>query len=51
MELTYQIEAPSQVNLQCLYNKVAYAHWSAPLYRRGEKPQVLHSVVTVSLND
>lgn len=50
VDITYQIEAPSQANLQCLYNRVAYAHWSA-VYKRTEKVHLGHSVVTVLLND
>lgn len=50
VELTYKVEAPSQVNLQCLYNRIAYAHWSA-LYRRDEKVHLAHTSVAISLED
>src|SRR5262249_40121801 len=42
VELTCQLTAPSQVNPQCLCNRLAYAHWSA-LYRRGQSVHLAHA--------
>jgi len=42
--------ASRSTNLQCLYNRIAYAHWSA-LYRRAEKVHLAHSPVAISLQD
>jgi len=50
IELTYKLEAPSQVNVQCLCNRVAYAHWSA-IYRRDQTVHLAHGPVTISLQD
>jgi hypothetical protein len=50
VELAYKIQAPSLVNLQCSYNRIAYAHWSA-LYRRAEKEHLAHASVLLSLED
>ncbi len=49
-ELTYKLTAPSQVNSQCLCNRVAYAHWSA-IYRRGQTVHLSHAPLTISLED
>lgn len=50
IELTYKLEAPSQVNLQCLYNRVAYAHWSA-IYRRDQMVHLAHRPLTITLQE
>jgi len=50
VEFSYRLTAPSQVNLQCLCNRVAYAHWSA-IYRRGETTHLGHAPLTISLED
>ena len=50
VELKYGIVGPSQINVQCVYNRVAYAHWSA-LYRRAKKVHFAHVPVRVSLTE
>jgi hypothetical protein len=50
VELTYKVEAPSLANLQCLYNRIAYAHFSA-IYQRAEKTHLAHASVVLSLTD
>ena len=50
IELTYKLEAPSQVNVQCLCNRITYAHWSA-IYRRDQTVHLSHLPVTISLQD
>jgi hypothetical protein len=44
----YEIQAPTQVNLSCSYNAIAYGHWSA-LYHRAAHAHMAHEVVQVSL--
>jgi hypothetical protein len=50
IELAYRIVAPSLVNLECSYNRIAYGHFSA-LYRRAQKDHLAHAAVKVSLED
>ena len=50
VELSYNVVAPNYINLQCLYNRIAYAHWSA-LYRREEKVHLAHAPLAMSLKE
>jgi hypothetical protein len=50
IELTYKMEAPSHVNVQCLCNRIAYGHWSA-IYRRNQAVHLAHAPVLISLQD
>jgi hypothetical protein len=50
IEATYKMAAPRQINLQCLSNRVAYAHWCA-IYRRAKAVHLAHVPVTVSMQD
>src|SRR5581483_3519221 len=50
IEATYQLVAPNHVNLQCLCNRVAHAHWSA-IYRRAQAVHLAHLPITISMKD
>jgi hypothetical protein len=46
--ITYQIEAPKDLNASCDYNRIAYAQWSA-LFRRAGQAQLAHATVRIEL--
>ena len=47
-ECSYEVRAPSQINLSCAYNGIAYSHWSV-LYRRAERAHLTHRVVKLNI--
>ena len=42
-QCSYDIQAPTQVNLSCAYNAIAYGHWSS-LYRRADHARLRASL-------
>jgi hypothetical protein len=40
-DFSYEVQAPAQINLSCVYNSVAHAHLSA-LYRRSNRAHFAH---------
>jgi hypothetical protein len=50
VKLRYQIEAPEHVNVQCLCDRLAYAHFTS-LYQRGNQASFAHAPVTIAIQD
>ncbi len=47
-QLCYTIKAPSRINLNSEYNRIAYGHWSA-LYRREGRAHVAHRSIKITI--